>query len=51
MKKIAAIALIVLALIMLYLSYKTGGLPPAVTGIGFIIIAMVFIRESQVGHS
>ncbi|MFZ1805736.1 MAG: hypothetical protein WAU36_00850 [Cyclobacteriaceae bacterium] len=45
MKKIAAVLLIVLALVMFYLSYTMDGLPPAITGIGFLIIAMVFIKE------
>ncbi len=46
MKKIAAYLLILLALVMFYLSYKIMGLPPAITGIGFILIAIVFLKES-----
>jgi hypothetical protein len=44
MKKIAAILLILLAIVMIYLSINLGVLPPGITGIGFIIIALVFLR-------
>jgi hypothetical protein len=47
MKKITAIILIILALVMFYLSYKIGGLPPAITGVGFIAIAVVFLNEKS----
>jgi hypothetical protein len=47
MKKIAAYLLIVLALIMFYLSYRIMGLPPAITGVGFLLIAWVFLKETQ----
>lgn len=47
MKKIAAYLLILLALIMFYLSYQIKGLPPAITGIGFLLIAWVFLKETQ----
>ncbi len=45
MKKTISILLIILALIMFYLSYQMKGLPPAITGIGFIGIAIVFLSE------
>ena len=47
MKKIAAYLLILLALIMFYLSYQIMGLPPAITGVGFLLIAWVFLKETQ----
>lgn len=45
MKKIAAFLLIILALIMFYLAYDIGGLPPAITGVGFLVIAIVWLME------
>jgi len=45
MKKIVAYVLILLGLFMIYLSYNAFILPPGVTGIGFIAIAMVFLKE------
>ncbi|HHP7240096.1 MAG TPA: hypothetical protein ACFCUD_00390 [Cyclobacteriaceae bacterium] len=47
MKKLASFVLIILALVMFYLSYNIGGLPPAVTGVGFIIIAIVWLKEGR----
>ena len=47
MKKLVSYLLIVLALVMFYLSYKMGGLPPAITGLGFILIAWVFLKEDS----
>jgi hypothetical protein len=47
MKKIAAIVLIALALVMFYLAYQMGGLPPAITGLGFVVIAIVFLQEEK----
>ncbi len=45
MKKVVAILLILLALVMIYLSVNLGVLPPGITGIGFILIALVFLRS------
>lgn len=45
MKRIAAILLILLALVMFYLAYDIGGLPPAITGVGFLVIAVVWLKE------
>ncbi|MCA6075526.1 hypothetical protein [Fulvivirga sedimenti] len=42
--KSAAIILILLALAMFYLSYSVGAYPPGITGIGFVVIAVVFLR-------
>ena len=47
MKKIIAYLLIVLAVFMIYLSYQMGGLPPAITGVGFISFALVFLKDSS----
>lgn len=47
MKKTAAIVLIVLAIVMFYLAYEMSGLPPAITGLGFIVIAIVFLKEEK----
>ncbi len=47
MKKIVAIILILLSLVMFYLAYQMGGLPPAITGVGFILIAFVFLKEEK----
>ena len=47
MKKILAIILIALALVMFYLAYQMGGLPPAITGAGFLLIAFVFLNEEN----
>ncbi len=47
MKKTAAIVLIVLAIVMFYLAYEMSGLPPAITGVGFVVIAIVFLKEKN----
>jgi hypothetical protein len=47
MKKIVAVILVILAVAMFYLSFKAGALPPGITGIGFIVIAIVFFNDSQ----
>ncbi len=45
--KIAAFILAILAVLMLYLGFKMGGLPPAITGVGFLVIAFVFFKLSS----
>ena len=47
MKKFVGYVLIVLGLLMLYLGYQMQGLPPAVTGVGFLAIAAVFLVEEK----
>lgn len=42
MRNILLILLVVLALVMIYLSFQLGALPPGLTGIGFIVIAVLF---------
>jgi len=39
---LAALVLLILGIIMLYLGVRANILPPTVTGVGFIIIAAVF---------
>ena len=40
---IAAILLIVFGMIMIYLGINGGILPPSITGMGFLVIAFVFL--------
>lgn len=47
MKKIAAIILIVLGLVMMFLGYQLTALPPALTGVGFVVIALVFLSRDK----
>jgi len=42
MKKLPLIALLLIAVAMLIIGIKAKMLPPALTGIGFIIIAILF---------
>ncbi|MFD2904021.1 hypothetical protein ACFS6I_08810 [Sphingobacterium anhuiense] len=42
MKTILIILLILVALLMIYLGIKAAILPPILTGVGFIIIAILF---------
>lgn len=45
MKKAAAYLLIAIGVIMIYLSVKANILPPGLTGLGFLAIAMVFLGK------
>jgi len=47
MKKIAAIILILISIIMLFIGIWNQILPPVLTGLGFIPIAMVFLSEKN----
>ncbi|MBD3630636.1 hypothetical protein [Cyclobacterium sp.] len=47
MKKIVAIVLIVLGIAMIVMGIGNFMIPPALTGVGFIAIAYVFIKEIQ----
>jgi small-conductance mechanosensitive channel len=47
MKKAVAYILLILAGIMLFLSFQIQALPPGITGLGFIGIALVFLKESS----
>ena len=44
---ISGIILWVLAVVMVVLSVRMGGLPPGITGIGFLVIGWVFLRKSR----
>lgn len=45
MKKFTAILLILIAIAMIYISVTASILPPGLTGLGFIFIAIVFLSE------
>jgi hypothetical protein len=47
MKKILIIMLIATAVIMTYLGIKLGARPPIFTGVGFVIIAALFLVSSK----
>ena len=49
MKNILIIMLIVTAIIMTYLGVKLGAKPPIFTGVGFIIIAALFLVKEKKG--
>lgn len=42
MRNSLLIILVVVALAMIYLSFRLGALPPGLTGVGFIVIAVLF---------
>lgn len=42
LKKVLSILLIILGIYMIYLGTKANMLPPSITGIGFVIIAVLF---------
>ncbi len=44
MKKIAAIILLIIAALMIYIGITKSILPPPLTGIGFVAIALVFLK-------
>jgi uncharacterized membrane protein YbaN (DUF454 family) len=46
-KKILLTVLIIVAIVMIGLSFKAGILPPGLTGIGFIIIAYLFYKQKS----
>jgi len=45
MKKILLISLIVISIVMIVISISAKIIPPALTGIGFIIIAFLFYKN------
>lgn len=47
MKRLVAMVLIILGIVMIGLSVKAGVYPPGITGIGFFAIAAVFLKESK----
>lgn len=46
LKTLLLVLLIVIAIVMIYISYNAGILPPALTGVGFILIAILFFRRN-----
>lgn len=47
MNKLLLIVLIIIAIAMIGISFKAGILPPALTGIGFIIIAYLINTQKK----
>lgn len=45
MKNLLLIILLLIAIVMIFLGIKGGILPPTFTGVGFIIIALLFYRK------
>jgi hypothetical protein len=45
MKKYLSILLILIGIVMIVLSFNSRILPPGLTGVGFIAIAVVFLKE------
>lgn len=46
MKNILLILLLLIAIAMIYLGVKGDILPPTLTGVGFIVIAILFYRKN-----
>jgi hypothetical protein len=49
MKNTLIVLLIIIAIAMIVLGTKAGLLPPTLTGIGFILIAVLFYRNGAIG--
>ncbi|WP_188458478.1 hypothetical protein [Psychroflexus planctonicus] len=47
MKKIVISLLIVIAVVMIVLGAKNDMLPPLLTGVGFILIAALFLKQEM----
>ncbi|MBT8147508.1 MAG: hypothetical protein KJN90_11695 [Gammaproteobacteria bacterium] len=47
LKKSAGLVLVLLGAVMVFLGIKAAILPPTVTGIGFFVIALVFLLEKS----
>ena len=47
LKKLAGFSLILLGVVMIFLGINAEILPPTVTGIGFFVIALVFLLEKS----
>jgi hypothetical protein len=45
MKRVIAYLLILIAIAMIVISFVAKILPPGLTGVGFVLIAYVFLRE------
>lgn len=46
MKNILLILLVIIAIVMIVLGAQASALPPALTGVGFIVIAILFYRNN-----
>lgn len=46
-KKVLLVLLLIIAVAMVLISIKSKILPPALTGLGFVIIAILFYKEKQ----
>jgi len=47
MRKITGIALIIISIVMIYISVAYKMIPPGLTGIGFIMIALNFMVRKE----
>jgi hypothetical protein len=47
MKKVVAVLLFLIAMVMIYIGATHSMLPPALTGLGFIGIGMVLLKEKS----
>ena len=47
MKQILLLLLVVVAIVMIYLGINLGAKPPIFTGVGFIIIAVLFLIKAK----
>ncbi len=47
MKNLLLILLLAIAVVMIYLSFRLDVLPPGLTGVGFIVIAILFGRSKS----
>ncbi|MFO7825886.1 MAG: hypothetical protein R6V72_18260 [Cyclobacterium sp.] len=47
MKKLVAIVLVLLAIVLIVMGIGNFMIPPALTGIGFLAIAFIFFKENQ----
>ncbi|MGM5469111.1 hypothetical protein ACS386_02435 [Flavobacteriaceae bacterium LMO-SS05] len=47
MKQILLILLVIVAIVMVYLGANMGAKPPIFTGIGFVIIALLFLGKTK----
>jgi hypothetical protein len=47
MKNILLLLLVIIAIVMIYLGIKASLLPPALTGVGFVIIAAILFLDKS----
>lgn len=51
MKNLLLVVLLILAAVMIYLGAKGDMLPPALTGVGFVVIAVLLYYRSATGKN